>query len=168
MHTTLNEILKHKPCGLQSEGKSGFSKLLKFLNKSKPDDEPLSLLTILESNGIKDAIWCLRVLPDYDPKVMGFKLKCVRRAEHLDKSGKVKSCLDVVEAFIAGNATKNDLRNAAAAYADAAVAAAAAAAAAYAVADAAYAVAYADAAAAAAYAAVESEYQTQIFKEIFV
>jgi len=52
--TTLNEIRKHAPC------KEGWEKLLKHLGKIKADDEPLSLLTILESNGLDDAIWCLR------------------------------------------------------------------------------------------------------------
>ena len=162
MKTTLNEILKHDPCGQHTRGKSGFSKLLKFLNKTESDDEPLSFVMILESNGIRDAIWCLRVFPDYDLKVMEFKLKCARRVEHLCKS---KECLDVVEAFIAGNVIKDDLISAYAAASAAAHAAHAADAAASAASAAA-----ADAAAAhAAYAAAsaEREYQTQIFKEIF-
>ena len=161
MNTTLSAIRDKHPCS------SGWNKLLKFLNKTEADDEPLSFLTILESNGIKDAIWCLRVLPDYDLKVMEFKLKSARRVDHLDKSGKAKSCLDVVESFIVGDATKGELCNAAAA-ADAAYADAYAAAAAYA----AYAAAADTAVAYATYAAAdtavaEREYQTQIFKEIF-
>ena len=173
MYTSLNEILKHGPCGKHSDGVSGFSRLLKFLNKDKGDDEPLSFTTILESNGISDAIWCLRTLPGYDLKVMEFKLKCARRVEYLDKSGKTKECLDIVARFIAGDATRDDLRAAAddayaayaaadgadtaytayAAYAAADDAAYAAAAAAAYAADAAYAAYAADAAADAAYAA---------------
>ena len=65
MKTTLNEILEHDPCGQESEGRTGFSKLLKCLDKTKADDEPLEFETILKSNGIKDAVWCLRVL-DYN------------------------------------------------------------------------------------------------------
>ncbi len=52
--TTLNEIRAHSPC----EG--GWEKLLKHLGKTKADDEPLHVLTILESNGLDDATWCLR------------------------------------------------------------------------------------------------------------
>lgn len=59
MHITLNEILKHGPCGIHSGGASGFSKLLKNLNKTEADDEPLHIMDILKSNGIKDAIWSL-------------------------------------------------------------------------------------------------------------
>ena len=52
--TTLNEIRAHAPC------KDGWEKLLSSLGKTKADDEPLSLVTILESNGLDDALWCLR------------------------------------------------------------------------------------------------------------
>mgnify|MGYP000881435895 FL=1 len=190
MHTTLNEIRAHEPC------KDGWTKLLKHLGKTEPDDEPLRFVTILDSNGIIDAIWCLRVRPAYDLKVMEFKLKCARRVESLDKSGKAKKCLDVVEKFIKGEANIEDLdlayaSAASAAYAAAAYAAAYAAYAAYAAAAyaasaaasayAAYAAAaYAAASAAstaaayaayaaayAAYAAAEREYQRQIFLKIF-
>jgi len=165
--TTLNEIRKYGPCS------SGWGRLLKHLGKTEADEDELSFITILESNGIMDAIWCLRVLPDYDLDVMRFKLKCARRVEHIDTTGVAKSTLDVVERFIAGNASKEDLCAAArAAYAAYDAARAAAAYAAYDAA-AAYA-AYAAAAVVAvgnAYAAVdaaaEREYQTMIFKELF-
>ena len=52
--TTLNEIRAHAPC------KEGWEKLLAHLGKTKSDDEPLPLLTVLESNGLDDALWCLR------------------------------------------------------------------------------------------------------------
>ncbi len=52
--TTLNEIRAHAPC------KEGWEKLLSHLGKTKADDEPIALLTILESNGLDDALWCLR------------------------------------------------------------------------------------------------------------
>ena len=52
--TTLAEIRAHSPC------QNGWAKLLAHLGKSKADDEPLELLAILESNGLDDALWCLR------------------------------------------------------------------------------------------------------------
>jgi len=177
MNTTLNEIRKYGPC------ESGWSKLLTYLNKTKADDEPLSFITILESNGIMDASWCLRVLPSYDLKVMEFKLKCARRVEHLDGSREAKRTLDIVEKFINGDSSIKDLRKAADAAYDAAADAAAAAAydaaaydaaayvAAAAAADAAAAAAYDAAAYDAAYVAAaydaERDYQTEIFREIF-
>lgn len=56
MNTTLNQLHKYRPCKL------GWDNLLLTLNKTKADDELLSFKFILESNGIKDAVWCLRVL----------------------------------------------------------------------------------------------------------
>ena len=56
-YTTLNAIRQHSPC------EDGWQKLLKYLGKTKADDEPLSLITILDSNGFNDALWCLKALP---------------------------------------------------------------------------------------------------------
>lgn len=61
MQTTLKEIIKHNPCNQDGDAKDGGWKLLlKNLGKTEADDEPLDLMTILESNGIKDAVWPLR------------------------------------------------------------------------------------------------------------
>ena len=51
--TTLNKIRAGSPC------KDGWEKLLKHLGKTAADDEPLSLLTVLGSNGLDDALWVL-------------------------------------------------------------------------------------------------------------
>jgi hypothetical protein len=55
-NTTLNAIREHSPC------EDGWEKLLKSLGKTEADDEPLPLVTILDSNGIEDAVWCLKAL----------------------------------------------------------------------------------------------------------
>ena len=68
MKTTLNQIRKHSPC------KSGWEKLLKHLGKTKADDEPLDILTILESNGLDDALWCLPTIEGHDVAIR--KLAC--------------------------------------------------------------------------------------------
>ena len=52
-YRTLNKIKAHSPF------EDGWKKLLTFLNKTKADNEEIDLLTVLESNGIKDAVWCL-------------------------------------------------------------------------------------------------------------
>ena len=59
IYTTLNQIKQHAPCA------EGWANLLKFLNKTEADDEPLNLLTILESNGVQDCIWAFRTTDDY-------------------------------------------------------------------------------------------------------
>jgi hypothetical protein len=168
MTTTLKIIRSHSPCT------EGWTKLLKHLGKTTADDEPLSLLTVLDSNGIADAAWCLRTEPAPE-RSQRFALAVARRVEHL--SLEAKACNDVTERYLNGSATKAELDAASrAAYAAYAAAAAAARAATYAsrsvaAARAANAATYADNAAtyaanAAAYAA-EREAQAQIFKEIF-
>jgi hypothetical protein len=51
--TTLNAIRAASPCH------DGWTKLLKHLGKTSADDEPLPLLTVLDSNGLEDALWVL-------------------------------------------------------------------------------------------------------------
>jgi hypothetical protein len=74
--TTLNEIRAHSPC------QDGWEKLLKHLGKTKADDEPLHLLTILESNGFGDATWCLRVA-SLDRLSRHFQAWCAEQVLHL-------------------------------------------------------------------------------------
>ena len=153
---TLNKIRNQEPCT------DGWEKLLKSLDKTKADDEPLSLLTILESTGLDDALWCLRVLPvnlDIKRKITGLKVSFVTPIIHLMKDERSKKSVEVAASFAKGNSTEEDLANAAKdAYATAAYAADAAYAAANAAnTNAAYATAtYAATAAAYAYAAADA------------
>ena len=55
---TLNAIRAHEPCRV------GWEKLLASLGKTKADDAPLALRRVYESNGLDDALWCLRALPE--------------------------------------------------------------------------------------------------------
>lgn len=58
--TTLNDIKQKCKFSDQDED---WNKLLKHLGKDKPDDEPLKISTILESNDIDFVLYCLRALP---------------------------------------------------------------------------------------------------------
>lgn len=80
--TTLNKILEHDPCGQEKESGCGLGKLLSYLGKTETDDEPLSLLTILESNGFDDALWALRSTENYDREIRLFSAWCA--CESLD------------------------------------------------------------------------------------
>ena len=73
--TTLNEIRAHAPC------KDGWEKLLAHLGKTKADDEPLALLTVLESNGLDDALWCLRAA-SLDRLSRHFQAWCAEKVLH--------------------------------------------------------------------------------------
>ena len=99
--TTLNRIREHSPC------ESGWKKLLAYLGKTKADDEILPYSVILESNGLNDALWCMRTEAKYEKEWRTFALKCARRVEHLHPI--CKTTLDVLERFINGKATREDL-----------------------------------------------------------
>ena len=106
MKTTLNEIRKHGPC------ESGWTKLLVHLGKTRADDEPVSILTILDSNGLNDAIWCLRAVSGHDREIRLFAVWCARQVEHLNNDPRVKACNDTTERFAHGLATEHELTSA--------------------------------------------------------
>lgn len=159
MKTTLNKIRAKSPC------ESGWKKLLRAKGKTEADDEEFSLLDVLESNGLEDAIWCLRAVDWFDKEKRLFAVWCARQVQHLMKDQRSIAALDVAERFANGEATQDELHTAYAACADADAAAAAYAAAAAAANDAYYAAAddYDAYAAAADAAYAEKEKQKQEF-----
>lgn len=117
MKTTLNQIREHEPCV------DGWQKLLRNLGKTTADDEPLSLVTILDSNGLDDALWCLFAVKGHDREMRLYAVWCARQVQHLMKDQRSLDALDVTEKFVYGEATQEELvaaANAAWAAADAA------------------------------------------------
>lgn len=100
-YTTLNKIREHSPC------REGWEKLLTSLGKTKADDEPLSFKSILDSNGLDDAIWALRSIDA--PEVRLFAVRCVRQIQHLISDERSLNALDVSEMYAVGNATDEEL-----------------------------------------------------------
>ena len=103
MKTTLNKIRAHSPCN------EGWEKLLKYLRKTKSDDEPLSLLTILDSNGLDDALWCMKAVDGRDKEIRLYAVWCARQVQHLIKDPRSLAALDVAERFANGEATVEEL-----------------------------------------------------------
>ena len=108
MYTTLNAIRKHHPCT------DGWKKLLKYLGKTQPDNEPLSLLTILYSNGFDDTLWCFRVVEGFKKEKLLLGIGFAREVEHL-MPAESKKALDVFERYANGLATQEEFDAAAAA-----------------------------------------------------
>ncbi|MDA3888972.1 MAG: hypothetical protein PF443_09280 [Allgaiera sp.] len=75
--TTLAAIREASPCH------DGWTKLLKHLGKSKADDAPLDLLTILDSNGLDDALWVLSCAMPDDRLERHFQAWCAEQVLHL-------------------------------------------------------------------------------------
>ena len=103
MKTTLNKIRARGPCT------DGWEKLLKNLGKTKADDEPLALTTILESNGLDDALWCLRAVDGHEREMRLFAVDCARSVQHLMTDKRSIDALDVAERFANGLATQTEL-----------------------------------------------------------
>ena len=103
IYTTLNRIRAQGPCA------DGWSKLLAHLGKTKADDEPVSLLTILESNGLDDALWCLRAVEGHEKEMRLYAVWCARQVQHLMKDPRSLAALDVAERYANGQATDGEL-----------------------------------------------------------
>jgi hypothetical protein len=111
MKTTLNKIRAHSPCT------DGWGELLKNLGKTKADDEPLALTAILESNGIDDALWCLRAVDGHEREMRLFAVDCARSVQQFMTDKLSLDALDVAERFANGLATQTELAAADAAWA---------------------------------------------------
>ena len=101
--TTLRRIKAASPCA------SGWQKLLKHLEKTKEDDEPLPFAVIIEGNGIEDALWCCRAAPEYDSEWRLYAVWCARQVQHLMVDPRSMVALDVAERHALEQATDDDL-----------------------------------------------------------
>ena len=102
-YTTLNAIRAHSPCA------NGWAELLRHLGKTQADDEPLALTTILDSNGLDDALWCLRACEGIDREARLYAVWCARQVQHLMTDPRSLAALDVAERYAHGEATDADL-----------------------------------------------------------
>jgi hypothetical protein len=171
---TLNAIRAHSPC------EDGWRKLLAHLGKTKADDAPLPLLTVLDSNGLDDALWCLRALPpEYDAACRLLACDFAEPALRFvpENEDRPRIAIETVRRFALGLATPEELNAArAAAWASASARAAARAAASAAARDAASAAAsaaardaaWASAAARDAASAAARDAQVALFRERLV
>ncbi len=75
--TTLKLIRAAKPC------EDGWRKLLVGLGKTRADDEPLPLLSVLDINGLDDALWVLSYAMPDDRLARHFQAWCAERVLHL-------------------------------------------------------------------------------------
>ena len=105
--TTLNKIKAAHPC------KGSWQKLRAHLGKTEADDAPLSFQTILESNGLDDAIWCLRTHSD-DTKVRLFNCDIAEHVLHIYQAqfpddDRPEKAITASRAFARGEVDKNEL-----------------------------------------------------------
>ena len=103
MRTTLNQIRTYGPC------RDGWEKLLRRLGKTAADDEPLWIDTILDYNGLDDALWCLRAAEGCDREIRLYAVWCARRVQHLMTDPRSVAALDVAERHARGEASDKEL-----------------------------------------------------------
>lgn len=102
--TTLNAInIGQMPAG-------GGARLLAYLGKTAPDDEPLPLVTILDSNGLEDALWALRTVTGEDARIRRYAMWCARQVQHLMTDSRSVDALNVAERYADGLATDDELQ----------------------------------------------------------
>lgn len=101
--TTLNAIREHNPCT------DGWEKLLKYLGKTNADDDPLALTTILDSNGLYDALWCLRAVDGHDREIRLYAIWCAKQVQHLVSDQRSIAALDVAGRYANGEVTDDEL-----------------------------------------------------------
>ena len=101
--TTLNRIKVYSPCS------NGWRKLLKYLGKTVADDESLPFSVILDSNGLKDALWCCRTAPEHNRVWRLYAVWCARQVQHLMTDQRSLNALDVAERHANGQATDKEL-----------------------------------------------------------
>ena len=75
--TTLAAIRAASPC------EPGWKKLLAALGKTKADNEPLDLLTVLNSNGMDDALWVMSFAMPDDQLARHFQAWCAEQVLHI-------------------------------------------------------------------------------------
>ena len=71
--------------------------MLTFLGKTGADDDPLPLVTILQSNGLDDALWCLMTITGHDNEIIRFALACAQEVKHLMTDQRSLDALDALE-----------------------------------------------------------------------
>ena len=103
IYTTLNKIRAHGPCV------SGWVKLLRHLGKTQADDELLAFATILDSNGLDDALWCLRAVDGHEREMRLYAVWCARQVQHLMTDPRSLAAMDVAERYANGQATDAEL-----------------------------------------------------------
>ena len=111
MQTTLRKIRAAGPCGMRlDDGKRvGYLKLRHYLGKGYGDDTPIDIATILDSNGLDDALWCLRAVDGRAREMRLYAVWCARQVQHLMADQRSINALDVAVRHANGTATDDEL-----------------------------------------------------------
>ena len=127
MKTTLRKIRAAGPCGVPLEDgqRVGYLKLKFLIGKGYGDDDtPIDITTIIDSNGVDYALWCLSAVDGHAREMLLYAYWCVREVPSLMELP--RSVAAPAERHANGAASNDELAAARAAGAEAAWAALAA------------------------------------------
>ena len=106
--TTLADIRNASPCH------DGWRKLLKHVG-DMDHAAPLPFTTILESNGLDDALWCLKALPsEWEGEARELACRLAETALPFVSEGedRPRKAIETARAYIQGSASRDDLTGA--------------------------------------------------------
>ena len=85
MTTTLRKIRAADPCGMRLEDGlvSGYLNLKLHLGSGHGDDTPIDIATILDSNGLDYALWCLSAVDGHAREKLLYAYWCARQVPSL-------------------------------------------------------------------------------------
>jgi hypothetical protein len=106
IYTTFSLLHQHGAC------ESGYRKLAKHLGgvNSYGRDTPIALAVVLDSNGLDDALWCLRATTEpCDRLARLLAVAFAREVQHLMTDPRSLAALDTAERYAHGRATDAEL-----------------------------------------------------------
>ena len=111
MQTTLRKIRAAGPCGMRlvDRQRVGYLKLRHHLGKGYGDDTLIDITTILDSNGLDDALWCLRAVDGHAREKRLYAVWCAREVQSLLNDPRSLTALDVAERHANGAASSDEL-----------------------------------------------------------
>ena len=97
MTTTLRKIRAASPCGMRLENgqRFGYLKLRHHLGKGYGDDTPINIATILDSNGLDYALWCLSTVDGHAREMLLYAYWCARQVPSLIEDPRSVAAPDV-------------------------------------------------------------------------
>lgn len=110
MTITLNKIRAHQPCS------KGWAILLRYFSrdptgKVQGEYEPISIATIVKSNGLDAALWVLKKEGLHGKQMRLFAVWCARRVEHLLVDALSLECINAGEDIANGKINEWQLQD---------------------------------------------------------
>lgn len=109
--TTLARIRACSPCGIDPRNVplTGYQKLKAHLGSDHGDETAVAFATIVASNGIDDALWCLRAEPRHGRLWRLMAVRLARQVQHLMTDERSIAALEVAERFAHGDASEEEM-----------------------------------------------------------